>query len=150
MEPHKAEVSLFLRGLEARSYRSELASAYQASLTRNEGKLFTFLDFDGVPWNNNPAEHAIKAFACFRRTTDGLMREDGLSDYLALLSVQQTCKYRGVNFLEFLLSQEEDVEGFCRRGRRRTPPPTIEVYPEGYSRMGRKIRKNQQPQSAAP
>ncbi len=33
-----------------------------------ENKLFTFLDYDGVPWNNNNAEHAIKHFAIFRRT----------------------------------------------------------------------------------
>ena len=138
LQQHKPEVSQFFRSLEARSYRSEMANAYQARLTRNEGKLFTFLDHDGVPWNNNPAEHAVKAFAYFRRTADGLMGEEGLSDYLVLLSVQQTCKYRGVSFLEFLLSQEEDVEAFCRRGRRKNPPPTIEVYPEGYSRMGRK------------
>jgi hypothetical protein len=28
-------------------------------------KMFTFLDFDDIPWNNNNAEHAIKAFANF-------------------------------------------------------------------------------------
>jgi predicted RecB family nuclease len=149
LQQHKAEVSTFLRGLDAQSYRSELANAYQARLTRNEGKLFTFLDHDGVPWNNNPAEHAVKAFACFRRTTDGQMREEGLSDYLVLLSVQQTCKYRGVSFLEFLLSQEEDVEAFCLRRRRKNPPPTIEVYPEGYSRMGRKMKEKQRTESEA-
>jgi hypothetical protein len=33
------------------------------------------------------------------------MREQGLSDYLVLLRVYQTCKYRGVSFLKFLLSQ---------------------------------------------
>lgn len=135
LQLHKPEVSRFFRDLEARSYRSEMAGAYQARLARNEGRLFTFLDYDGVPWNNNPAEHGVKAFACFRRTTDGLMREEGLSDYLVLLSVQQTCKYRGVSFLEFLLSQEEDVEAFCRHRRKKNPPPTIEVYPEGFSRI---------------
>jgi hypothetical protein len=114
-----------------------LAKAYQVRLARNADKLFTFLDRDGVPWNNNPAEHAVKAFACFRRTADGMMSEEGLSDYLVLLSVQQTCEYRGVSFLEFLLSQEEDVEAYCRRGRRKNPPPTIEVYPEGFSRLCR-------------
>jgi predicted RecB family nuclease len=138
LQQHKSEVSLFFRGLEARSYRSEVADAYQTRLARNEGKLFTFLDHEGVPWNNNSAEHAIKALAYFRRNTDGLMREEGLSDYLVLLSVQQTCKYRGVSFLEFLLSQEEDVEAYCQRVRRKNPPATIEVYPEGFSRTLRK------------
>jgi len=32
----------------------------------------TFLSHDGVPWNNNNAEHAIKAFARLRRAIEGL------------------------------------------------------------------------------
>jgi predicted RecB family nuclease len=130
---HKAEVSRFFRSLAARVYRSEVARAYQTRLSRAEGKLFTFLDHDGVPWNNNPAEHAMKAFAYYRRLCDGMIGEGGLSDYLVLLSVQQTCEYRGVNFLKFLLSQEEDVEAYCLRGRRKNPPSTLETYPDNFS-----------------
>jgi predicted RecB family nuclease len=145
LQQHKAEVSRFFRDLEARSYRSEVANAYQARLTRYESKLFTFLDHAGVPWNNNPAEHAVKAFAYFRQTADGLMREEGLSDYLVLLSVQQSYKYRGVSFLRFLLSQEEDIEAYCRRRRKRNPPSAIEVYPEGFGRFSRKQPRSRQP-----
>jgi hypothetical protein len=112
----------------------QTARAYQARFARTEDKLFTFLNHDNVPWNNNAAEHAVKAFASYRLSTDGKMGEDGLSDYLVLLSVQQTCKYRGVSFLRFLLSQEEDVEAYSRHGRRKAPPPGLEVYPENFSR----------------
>jgi serine/threonine protein phosphatase 1 len=52
-----------------------------------------------------------------------------------LLSVQQTCKYRGVSFLKFLLSQEEDVETYCQRGRKKKRPIRLEVYPKGFPRM---------------
>ena len=69
---------------------------------RNE--LFTFLNYDGVPWNNNNAEAAIKAVALYRREYDGLPTKKGIQDYLTLLSIQQTCKYQGVNFFEFLRS----------------------------------------------
>ena len=31
----------------------------------NMARLFTFLDYDGVPWNNNNAEHAIKGLQGF-------------------------------------------------------------------------------------
>jgi predicted RecB family nuclease len=134
LQQHKPEVSRFFRELEVRVYRSEVARSYQARFARTEGKLFTFLDYDGVPWNNNLAEHAVKAFAYYRRLCDGMIGEQGLSDYLVLLSVQQTCKYRGVSFLKFLLSQEEDVEAYCRRGRKKNPPPTLEVYPEDFFR----------------
>ena len=143
LHKHKAEVARFFRALEARVYRSELAEGYQKRLLKNEGKLFTFLDHDGVPWNNNNAEHAIKAFAYYREVSDGQMSEEGLSDYLVLLSVQQTCKYRGVSFLKFLLSQEEDVEAYCRRRRKKKPPPTLEVYPEGFSRTHRNRKEAQ-------
>ena len=61
------------------------------------------------------------------------MGEDRLSDYLVLLSVQQTCKYRGVSFLKFLLSQEENVEAYSRLGRSKAQPPVLEVYPENFS-----------------
>ena len=36
---------------------------------KNRNTMFTFLDFDDVPWNNNNAEHAIKAFAVVRRVS---------------------------------------------------------------------------------
>jgi hypothetical protein len=65
------------------------------------------------------------------------MGEEGLLEYLVLLSVQQTCKYRGVGFLKFLLSREEDVENFRGRKRKTTEPPAIEVYPDGFSRTHR-------------
>src|SRR5262249_37712282 len=93
LHKHKASVARFFRARGARVYRSELAGDYQKRLLKNEGKLFTFLDHDGVPWNNNNAEHAIKAFAYYRRVSDGQMREEGLSAYLVLLSIYQTCKY---------------------------------------------------------
>jgi predicted RecB family nuclease len=138
LHKHKAAVAQFFRALETRVYRSELAKSYQKRLATNEGKLFTFLDHDGVPWNNNNAEHAIKAFAYYRRVSDGKMREEGLSDFLVLLSVYQTCKYRGVSFLKFLLSREDDVEAYCQRRRKKMRPPRLEIYPKGFPPKYRK------------
>jgi predicted RecB family nuclease len=138
LHKHKAEVARFFRTLEARVYCSELAEGYQKRLLKNEGKLFTFLDHDGVPWNNNNAEHAVKGFAYYRRVSDGKMMENGLSDYLILLSIYQTCKYRGVNFLKFLLSGENDIAMFRQRGRRKKGFPRLEVYPKGFPRKSGK------------
>jgi len=61
-----------------------------------------------------------------------------------LLSVQQTCKYRGVSFLKFLLSREEDVGTYCERRRSRNDHPAIEVYPDGFSRTRRKIARDEE------
>ena len=94
-------------------------------------KLFTFLRHDGVPWNNNNAEHAFRPFAYYRSTSDGQMTEIGLRDYLVLLSIYQTCKYRGISFLRFLVSQERDLNGFHDSGRMKSPKLSLQVYPQG-------------------
>ena len=81
--------------------------------------MFTFLDFDGVPWNNNNAEHAVKAFALVRRVIDGVTTETGLRDTLVLLSVCETCKCKNVDFLDFLRSGSKDIDDFVIRGSKR-------------------------------
>ena len=55
-----------------------------------------------------------------------------LEEYLVLLSICQTCKYMGVDFLDFLRSGEKDIHVFAeiRRARkRRTPPSQPPVLP---------------------
>jgi transposase len=71
-----------------------------------------------VPWNNNNAEHAIKAFADLRTVIDGPTTERGIRDYLTLFSIYQTYVYRGIEFFEFLRSGETKLDGYAgRRGR---------------------------------
>jgi hypothetical protein len=43
--------------------KAKRPTKYKQRFEKNRDKLFTFLRYDGVPWNNNNAEHAIKAFA---------------------------------------------------------------------------------------
>src|SRR6266567_7652461 len=98
-----------------------MAISYKKRFEKNRDKLFTFLSYDGVPWNNNNAEHAIKAFARLRDVIAGSSTEKGIEEYLTLLSVCQTCKYMGVDFLDFLRSGEKNIHALAesRRGRRR-------------------------------
>ena len=77
-----------------------------------------FLDYDSVPWNNNNAEHAIKAFAAVRKGIGGTSTEKGIQEYLILLSICETCKYKGVSFLGFLRSGEKDIDAFIKKGAR--------------------------------
>ena len=42
-----------------------------------------------------------------------MLKESGLSDYLVLLSICQTCRYKGVSFLKFLVSGLRDIDSFC-------------------------------------
>jgi predicted RecB family nuclease len=111
---HSPEVEEFFRQLDEQHFQSEVAESLRARLNKNRGKLFTFIHQDGVPWNNNNAENAIKWFAYYREDTVGLMKESGLTRYLMLLSICHTCRYKGVSFLKFLLSREQDVDVFCR------------------------------------
>ncbi len=68
-------------------------------------RFFTFLDYDGVPWDNNNAEHAIKGFARACRFADGRFTENSIREYLVVLSVAETCGYQNTEVLEFLLAQ---------------------------------------------
>lgn len=103
LNKHRRDVDRFYRAVSKRIYRSEVAEGYQKRLTTYQDKLFTFLYHDGVPWNNNNAEYAAKRFAYYREVADGHFSEAGLSEYLVLLSLYVTCKYKGVSFLKFLL-----------------------------------------------
>jgi hypothetical protein len=66
----------------------------------------------------------LNAFAALRDVMSGSSTQNGLEGYLVFLSVCQTCKYMGVDFLDFLRSGENDIHAFAesRRGRRRQPP----------------------------
>src|SRR5262245_3784288 len=62
LKKHEGEVKNFFRSISEQSIRSEAAEALRTRLIKYQDKLFTFINYDGVPWNNNNAEHAIKQF----------------------------------------------------------------------------------------
>ena len=115
LQKHKKDVDAFYNAILTQEYTSELAIAYQNRFKKTQGKLFTFLDYDGIPWNNNNAEHSIKPFSRYRRKVNKSYTERSLGFYLILLSIQQTCKYRGINFLDFLKSGEKSIEEYSKR-----------------------------------
>jgi hypothetical protein len=119
LRKHLAAVARFYRRISELTLQSETAVKFKERLEKNRDKLFTFLSFDGVPWNNNNAEHAIKPFAALRQIIGGITTEKGLRDYLVLLSLCETCKYIGVDFLDFLRSGEKDIHAFAQSRRRR-------------------------------
>jgi len=118
LRKHKVFVESFYKWLSKHDYKSEIAVHYKKRFEKNRDKLFTFLDYDGVPWNNNNAEHAIKAFATLRKVIGGTSTEKGIREYLTLLSICETCKFKGVSFLEFLRSGEKDIDVFIKKGAR--------------------------------
>ena len=125
LRKHLTDVDTFFGFLDTSQFVSEVASTCKQRFLKNRATLFTFLLHDGVPWNNNNAEHAIKAFARLRDVIAGSSSKKGVDEYLTLLSVAETCEYRGIDFLDFLLSEERDVDAFANRRKRTRVHRTI-------------------------
>ena len=108
----------FYDRLSTREYKTELARKAQERFRKHQGTLFTFLGHDDIPWNNNNAEHAVKAFAALRNVIEPHSTESSIGDYLVLLSISQTCEYRGIDFLQFLRSGEKRIDDYVRQNSR--------------------------------
>jgi hypothetical protein len=115
LKKHKILVERFYEKLSRQNYESELAVSYKRRFEKNQAKLFTFLNYDNIPWNNNNAEYAIKAFARLRNVIGGTSSDKGIQEYLTLLSISTTCKFKGVSFLDFLRSGEKDIDVFANK-----------------------------------
>ena len=115
LNKHLPDVKRFYKWLLAQRWQSEVAAKCTHRFEKNRNKLFTFLSYDGVPWNNNNAEHAMKAVAALRDVIEGPATPSGIEEYLILLSVCETCRYKNVDFLEFLCSREKDIDAFLRK-----------------------------------
>ena len=103
-------------------YESEYIIKYQKRFDRYRDDLFLFLQEDGVPWNNNMGERAIRHLAVQRKISGTFFRTAVL-DYLLLLGISQTCRFQEKSFLKFLISGEKDVELFKGPRRKRISKP---------------------------
>jgi hypothetical protein len=109
LHKHRRQVDSFLHSVREMKLTSDSAAKYQERFAKYGERLFTFLDHDGIPWNNNNAEHAIKKFAKHRRSADGRFTEKSLGNFLVLLSVLETCEFRNLPTLRFLLSRATEL-----------------------------------------
>lgn len=96
----------------------ELIEKYRKRFERYRDSLFTFLEGDGIPWNNNMAERAIRHLA-IQRKISGYFTKAGAERYLLLLGIAQSCRFQKKSFLRFLLSGEMDVDKF---NEKKQPP----------------------------
>jgi hypothetical protein len=112
LNKHLKSVDRFYKDLSLRENCGECALQLKRRFEKNRDKLFTFLRHNGVPWNNNNAEHAIKAYARSRIMFQGAPSPTAISENLVLFSICETCRNRGIDFLDFLSSGERDVDAF--------------------------------------
>jgi hypothetical protein len=96
------------------SGQQEILSKYKKRFERYRDSMFTFLDGDEVPWNNNAAERALRHLAVQRKIS-GDFSEKGARQYLRLLAIAQTCRFQNKSFLGFLLSGLNDVDRYQRK-----------------------------------
>jgi hypothetical protein len=59
---------------------------------------------------------------------------------LVLLAIYQTCKYRGISFLRFLLSGEKDLDHFRDTGRVSYSNTSLQLFPNGLSNVPQQSR----------
>jgi hypothetical protein len=104
------------------TYTSDITVKFQKRLQRYRDTLFTFLQEDGIPWQNNMAERALRHIAVQRKIS-GSFFEQSTHHFLLLLGLAQTCQFQGKSFLKFLLSKEQDIDAFTSPRRVRISRP---------------------------
>jgi len=92
-------------------YISDATIKFQKRFQRYRDTLFTFLDEDGIPWQNNMAERALRHIAVQRKISGSFFQQSA-EDFLLLLGLSQSCQFQGKSFLKFLLSKTYDIDAF--------------------------------------
>ena len=116
----KFEVAIdrfYKRWITDREYEFEGTEKYRKRFDRYRDSLFMFMRVDGIPWNNNMAERAIRHLAVQRKIS-GTFFKDAIPSYLLLLGIAQTCRFQNKSFLKFLMSGSRDVDTFTSVKRR--------------------------------
>jgi hypothetical protein len=88
LKKHLRSIDKFYISISSLILSTDISLKLKERIEKNRESLFTFLKYDGVPWNNNNAEHAVKAFATLRRIITGHCTEKSLQEHLVLLSIR--------------------------------------------------------------
>jgi|TARA_B100001971_G_scaffold210466_1_gene236035 transposase len=95
-------------------------------LRRHSSDLFTFLDYDNVPSDNNHAERAIRPAVIIRKNSQSNRSERGADTQAILMSVYRTLKQRGHQPLNALI---EALQTYLRTGQ--MPALPANLTPDG-------------------
>jgi hypothetical protein len=93
LRKHRKRVDCFYRDfIDVPSGQQEILLKYRKCFERYRNSMFTFLNEDEIPWNNNAAERALRHLAVQRKIS-GDFSEKGARRYLRLLAIAQTCRF---------------------------------------------------------
>lgn len=104
LQKHKNDMMAFFEQVVEASLHSTVAQKYQARIKKYGNRMLTFMEYQGVCWNNAAAENAIKPFARVRRFADGRFTDSSVKELLSIMSVSVSIERMGGDFLRFLLS----------------------------------------------
>lgn len=108
----KKSVERFYKNrIDYQQYESDITKKYVKRLSKYRNNLFVFLEYDNIPWNNNMAERALRHLAVQRKIS-GSFFASGMTEYLMLLGIMQTCRFQNKPFLEYLMSGDKDIKHF--------------------------------------
>lgn len=114
LKKYSRKIDAFFSELKSIDSSNEAFIKIKKRILKYRDELFLFINIDGIPWNNNNAEFAIKQFAVYRNYLNGLLTENGLEAYLVLISIFSTCSLRKINFFDFLLSKESIINDYVK------------------------------------
>jgi hypothetical protein len=119
LSKYQKEVDRFYRKeVDSIFYQSDLCAKYQKRFKRYRKSLFTFIKYDGVSWHNNSAENRIR-HVCVQRKISGSFGVHQFPHYLRMVSIMQSCKLQNKSFLNFLISNEKDIDKFDQKKSKR-------------------------------
>jgi transposase len=94
----QAEITAFLD----RGWDDVDATRITKELRKRENMLFTFMQYEDVPWHNNDAERAIRQGVLHRKISGGRRTWVGADVLGVLLSIYETSKKRKQRFMEMV------------------------------------------------
>jgi hypothetical protein len=80
-----------------------------------------------MPWHNNTAERALRHIT-IQEKISGFFFESGLTSYLTMLGIVQTCRFQEKSFLKFLISGNKDVDTFKSPKIRKTTQAAKSIH----------------------
>jgi hypothetical protein len=107
----------YAEGMRKHHDPSALALKYPTRFIPYRARLFTFREHDGIPWENNTAERALRHLTVQEKIA-GSFHKSLLPDALRLLEMRQTCRLQGQSFFQCLFSGETDLDNFESRKRK--------------------------------
>jgi transposase len=101
------EVQKDMKTLLDKEWADEDAIRISKELRTRQDMLFTFMEYEGVPWHNNDAERAIRQGVLHRKISGGRRTWTGAEIFEVVLSVYETTKKRGQRFMGMLKKKLE-------------------------------------------